>query len=339
MDPILGGAIIGGATRLIGNLFGSKNNKDTNDANLKINQMNNEFNAREAEKAFQRESAYNDRIRAEDREYNSAKAQVERFRQAGLNPSIMMQGQGAGVAQSNGVSSGSAQSSGNARMNAFQPDLDLSGTIHSFLSLRQQKEFQDEQINGLRIENQYKAQKIMAEILDLKAKAKSNEARAKLDSTLEGLQGQIVRNQTITAESQARQANESANLARAQEAFERLKMSRYNDIVDKDLAYKLSLVDNLKASTDLTYEQYRKEVYNTIVSEMQAKHMELDYKKARALANEYVDYELWRYSWQPVSDVLGGVNSIGNFARSVQKPKPNNTYHNHNHYTRIYNPK
>lgn len=260
MDPVIGGGIIAGATRLIGNLFGSKNNKDTNDTNLKINQMNNEFNAREAEKAFQRESAYNDRIRAEDREYNSAKAQVERFREAGLNPSIMMQGQGAGVAQSNGVSSGSAQSSGNARMNAFQPDLDLSGTIHSFLSLRQQKEFQDEQINGLRIENQYKAQQIMAEILDLKAKAKSNEARAKLDSTLEGLQGQIVRNQTITAESQARQANESAELMIAERLLKSKELDNFDAKFQQEAAMRFAQVFNYIQSANLSSAQAKHEI-------------------------------------------------------------------------------
>ena len=119
-------ALTGGLSFLgdtLGNLFGKKNQDNANETNLKINQMNNEFNANEAEKAFQREMLYNDRIRQEDRVYNSAKSQVERYREAGLNPALMMQGQSAGMAQSNGVSSSPASAAPSAPQQGFTPNI------------------------------------------------------------------------------------------------------------------------------------------------------------------------------------------------------------------------
>lgn len=214
---------------LIGSIFnsitGSNSQRETNDTNYRINQMNNEFNAREAEKAFQREVAYNDRIRAEDREYNSASAQVERYRQAGLNPSIMMQGQGAGIATSNGVSSPAASASSPGYAQAYQPNINTTGignAVLAFLDMKQRKELQDEQINGLRIENQYKAAEIFSRIANNYADVRNKDARAKLDKTLEGLQDQIVQNQTLTAEAQAEQARTTSMLNLAN-AFYRMK--------------------------------------------------------------------------------------------------------------------
>lgn len=308
MDPLIGSAIIGGASKLIGNIFGKKNTDSANDANLKINQMNNEFNAREAEKAFQRESAYNDKIRAEDREYNSAKAQVERYREAGLNPTLMMQGQSAGVAQSNGVSGSAAQASGNAQMNAFQPDLDLSGTIHSFLALRQQKELQDEQINGIRIENQYKAQKIMADILNLKSQAKSNEARAKLDRTLEGLQGQIVHNQTITAEAQARQANESAELMIAERLLKSKELATFDAKFRREAALVSAQVLQYKAVANLSDKQAKHEMLKRLKTMADTQGVKVNNEVLKRTADAIVDKlyneEYWsRYpnnEWQAI---------------------------------------
>lgn len=51
MDPILGSAIVSGASNLIGNVFGSKSQSSANKANMQIAQMNNDFNAKEAQKA------------------------------------------------------------------------------------------------------------------------------------------------------------------------------------------------------------------------------------------------------------------------------------------------
>ena len=71
--------LFGGVGSVISGAVGAKTTSDTNKTNLKINQMNNDFNAREAQKArdFQL-----DRWNKEN-EYNTASAQRKRREEAG----------------------------------------------------------------------------------------------------------------------------------------------------------------------------------------------------------------------------------------------------------------
>lgn len=71
-----------GIGTLGGALFGKKSTDSANKTNLKINQMNNDFNAREAQKArdFQLD------MWNKENEYNSASSQRERREEAGYNP-------------------------------------------------------------------------------------------------------------------------------------------------------------------------------------------------------------------------------------------------------------
>ena len=76
----------------------------TNKSNMAINQMNNEFNAAEAQKArdFQLD------MWNRENEYNTASAQRQRLSEAGLNPYLMMSGGNAGTASSAGSSTPAA---------------------------------------------------------------------------------------------------------------------------------------------------------------------------------------------------------------------------------------
>lgn len=71
-----------GVGALGGALFGKKSTDSANKTNLKINQMNNDFNAREAQKArdFQLD------MWNRENEYNSASSQRKRREEAGYNP-------------------------------------------------------------------------------------------------------------------------------------------------------------------------------------------------------------------------------------------------------------
>ena len=90
--------IVGQVASSIGNAVST--NK-TNKTNMAINQMNNEFNAAEAEKARQFQFDMWNRTN----EYNSASAQRSRLESSGLNPYLMMNGGSAGAAQSAGSTS------------------------------------------------------------------------------------------------------------------------------------------------------------------------------------------------------------------------------------------
>lgn len=96
--------VIGPIASTIG---GAISTNKTNKNNMAINQMNNDFNAAEAQKArdfqldmWNRENAY-----------NTASSQRQRLSEAGLNPYLMMSGSNAGVASSAGSSAPAAATS------------------------------------------------------------------------------------------------------------------------------------------------------------------------------------------------------------------------------------
>jgi hypothetical protein len=97
------GGLFGGIGSVVSGAIGAKTTSDTNKTNLKINQMNNDFNAREAQKArdFQL-SMWN-----KENEYNSASSQRNRLEQAGYNP-YMSDAQAGTAAGMSGTSAASA---------------------------------------------------------------------------------------------------------------------------------------------------------------------------------------------------------------------------------------
>lgn len=87
-----------GAVSGLGNIFSSAH---SNSQNMKINRMNNEFNAREAEKARQ----YQTEMWNKTNEWNSPKNVRSRLEQAGYNPYLGLDSSNVGTAQSAGSSS------------------------------------------------------------------------------------------------------------------------------------------------------------------------------------------------------------------------------------------
>lgn len=129
----------------------------SNRANMRINEMNNEFNAAEAEKARQFQLDMWNRAN----EYNSASAQRSRLETAGLNPYLMMNGGSAGTAQSSGSSPSASASpplsmqrqdfSGlsNALSSALQISNQTKETNANVQTLQSQKSLYDAQANSI----------------------------------------------------------------------------------------------------------------------------------------------------------------------------------------------
>jgi GH24 family phage-related lysozyme (muramidase) len=92
-----------GIGALGGALFGKKSTDSANKTNLKINQMNNDFNAREAQKArdFQLD------MWNKENEYNKASSQRKRLEEAGYNP-YMSDAQAGTAAGMSGTSAATA---------------------------------------------------------------------------------------------------------------------------------------------------------------------------------------------------------------------------------------
>lgn len=132
--------VVGDIASSIGNMVST--NK-TNKTNMAINQMNNDFNAAEAEKARQFQlDMWN-----KTNEYNSASAQRSRLEEAGLNPYLMMNGGSAGTAQSAGSS---APASAAPPLSMQRQDFSgISSTLSSILQIANQSKVADAQVQNL----------------------------------------------------------------------------------------------------------------------------------------------------------------------------------------------
>lgn len=129
--------LFGGLGSVLSGAIGSKTTADTNKTNLRINQMNNDFNAREAQKArdFQLD------MWNKENEYNSASSQRKRLEEAGYNP--YMSGVQAGSAT--GMSGTSAASAaGAAPQLPYTPDFQSVGVnLASALKMMSEKKQTD----------------------------------------------------------------------------------------------------------------------------------------------------------------------------------------------------
>lgn len=126
-----------GVGALGGALFGKKSTDSANKTNLKINQMNNDFNAREAQKArdFQLD------MWNKENEYNSASSQRKRLEDAGYNP-YMSDAQAGTATGMSGTSAASA--AGSASQIPYTPDFQSVGVnLASALKMMSEKKQTD----------------------------------------------------------------------------------------------------------------------------------------------------------------------------------------------------
>jgi hypothetical protein len=126
--PLLLGGIIAAGASLAGNIIGSSSQSSTNETSKDIAEMNNKFNAEQA----QLNRDWQERMWNKNNEYNSPNAMISR----GLNPFIGSN-IGAGVSRSTAGSGAQAQSAGLPSLQAFRPDFsDIGSALASMAQAR-----------------------------------------------------------------------------------------------------------------------------------------------------------------------------------------------------------
>lgn len=129
--------LFGGLGSVISGAIGAKSTADTNKTNLKITQMNNDFNAREAQKA--RDFQLN--MWNRENEYNKASSQRKRLEEAGYNP-YMSDAQAGTAAGMSGTSAATA--AGAAPQVPYTPDFQSVGVnLASALKMMSEKKQTD----------------------------------------------------------------------------------------------------------------------------------------------------------------------------------------------------
>lgn len=131
------GGLFGGVGSVISGAIGAKSTADANKTNLKINQMNNDFNAREAQKSrdFQLD------MWSRQNEYNNASSQRKRLEEAGYNP-YMSDAQAGTATGMSGTSAASA--AGASPQIPYTPDFQSVGVnLASALKMMSEKKQTD----------------------------------------------------------------------------------------------------------------------------------------------------------------------------------------------------
>lgn len=260
---LLGSALVGAGASLLGNIFGSKSQSDTNKTNLQIAQMNNEYNERMFNKQLEyNQDMFNQQIEYDwkkmqeqnthnalmaegafnrQAKYNSAVEQRKRLEAAGLNPYLMMSGGNAGTASAVSGSSGTggspsamgvnAPTASPAVMQAFRPDFSgVTGVIQTLLDIQAQRQLRSAQADslsaqasGFKIENKYKAEKILWDIYNSKADYNLKISQEALNNMNFARMQAMFSSDVARAEHEANNAQWTGNLLRAQVACQQMQ--------------------------------------------------------------------------------------------------------------------
>ena len=123
--------------------------------------------------------------------YNSASAQRERLEAAGLNPYLMMSGGNAGTATAQASTQASSPSAQGVTPPTATPySADYSGITQGLgmvldkIATQPDRDVKSAQADNLRIEGKYKAAKTIAEIVQMRTNAKTQEGRLALDKLI-----------------------------------------------------------------------------------------------------------------------------------------------------------
>lgn len=307
---ILGG-LIGVGASLLGNILGSKSQSDTNATNLQIAQMNNEYNERMFNQQLEyNQDMFNQQVDYDwkktqyqteknnaaqlaavgmQQEYNSAVNQRKRLEAAGLNPYLMMSGGNAGTASAVSSSAGTggspsamgvnAPTASPAVMQAFRPDFSgVTGVIQTLLDIQAQKGVREaqasslgEQASGFKIENKYKAEKLLWEIYNSKADYNLKNSQEALNNMNFARMQAMFSSDVSKAQREADNAQFTGELIRAQTAWQQLQgllgakeLKYYDQKVLQELAIMSAQQYSLVAAGKASEAQARQAIENAL---------------------------------------------------------------------------
>lgn len=191
-----GGNLLGAGASLVGSLFGKESSDNANEANIQIARETNALQ----ERMFNQQLQWNLDQWNRNNAYNTPANQVKRFREAGLNPYLMMQG-GAGVGQSSGPAAGAnVPQLHTPQIQPYDPSSSFSAAGNMIGQISMQKaqvRNVDADTQGKLIDNMTKNAINLAKIREMNAHAKDLVSKSLLTGTQNRL-AQATFNDSVT---------------------------------------------------------------------------------------------------------------------------------------------
>lgn len=309
---LLGAAGIGAAANLIGNIFGKKSNDSANATNMKIAQMNNEW----SEKMMDKQNNYNieqwnreKQFALEQRDYDSAANQVQRLKEAGLNPALMMGSGAAGSAAStpSGNSVG-LPSPSQTSVKPFTPDFSGIGAVADSVAAHLiQKDLNDAQIRMLDKQTAWYDAKAQQELAEASERTNSY----KLKNHFQKIQNNWA-NQTFGADyyhkiRQGWSEEANARLRIKQSVLTDKQIMRYDEETNARIADLVASTGLKYAQGELSKGQLKNVIEDSIGKSLSNKEKEaiFDYVLDKASADRFKGYT-------PFTAALDAVHGVTN---------------------------
>jgi hypothetical protein len=279
----------------------------SNKGNSNIAQQNNAFN----EKMLQKQMDYNTEMYHQQLgdqwdfyndakqnswdmlEYNSASNQRQRLEAAGLNPYLMMNGGSAGTASvSNGTSATSPSAQGVTPPTATPYSADYSGIAQGLgLAMDQvlrepERDVKRAEADNLRIEGKYKAAKMMAEIVQMRTQAKTQEGRLALDKLIYSMNKDLASSQMAVNDQNIANMRAQNKLINVQTLLADKQLFWMDAQNKMDLAQKVADIQLKYAQGALTRKQVEHEIAK--IAETEAKTSLIGVQKqGQSLQNQF----------------------------------------------------
>ena len=226
-------------------------------------------------------------------EYNSASNQRQRLEAAGLNPYLMMNGGSAGTASvSNGTSATSPSAQGVTPPTATPYSADYSGIAQGLgLAMDQvlrepERDVKRAEADNLRIEGKYKAAKMMAEIVQMRTQAKTQEGRLALDKLIYSMNKDLASSQMAVNDQNIANMRAQNKLINVQTLLADKQLFWMDAQNKMDLAQKVADIQLKYAQGALTRKQVEHEIAK--IAETEAKTSLIGVQKqGQSLQNQF----------------------------------------------------
>lgn len=269
---------------LVGSGLSAASNKNANETNFRIAQMNNEFNERMMDKSMQ----YQTDMWNKANEYNTPANQRKRLEEAGLNPYLMMNGGSAGIAQNvGGVNPAQAQGV------TMQPNkYDFSGIGNAALAyaqLNQQQASVDAQNRLTNMQADWYGAKALADIENIKSQTDSHTAKTYWQKVqnhyAQGLASSAYQNQMLKNQ----EIGENIKNIQLQNNMIQKELSIFDDRTRLEIAGKAADVQLRLAQGKLTKQQAAHEIYKQMETTCKVRGLKINNSVLRRTADSLVE--------------------------------------------------